>query len=180
VTAPVFAVRPAVEGDIPALERLVDRSIRHLARGHYDERQIDSALEFLYGVDSQLVRDRTYFVVEAQAAIVACGGWSWRRTPFGGDNAGPVRDGGRRAPGVDAAVIRAFFVDPEWTRRGLGRLVLTACEQAARGQGFDRFELTSTAMGRTFYASCGYREHERTDIVLPDGVTLPHVHMVKP
>ncbi len=169
-----------MEEDIPRLERLVERSITHLARGHYDDHQIESGLRYLYGIDSQLVRDRTYVVVEHDRDAVACGGWSWRRTPFGGDNAGDVRDAGRRTPGLDAAVVRAFFVDPEWTRQGLGRLVLETCEHDARAMGFDRFELTSTAMGVAFYASCGYRKITPLDIELADGVILPHVHMVKP
>jgi len=175
-----FTIRPATSADIPILARLIERSIRSLAIGFYDDPQIESSLRHLYGIDSQLVEDGTYLVVEREAEPVACGGWSWRRTPFGGDNVGQVRDEAERWPGKDAAVIRAFFVDPEWTRRGLGRLILEACEEAATARGFNRYELTSTAMGVAFYAACGYREVEAVDVSLPDGAVLPHVRMGKP
>jgi GNAT superfamily N-acetyltransferase len=151
-----------------------------LAVGFYDGPQIESSLQHLYGIDSQLVDDGTYLLVERDGEVVACGGWSWRRTPFGGDSARDVRDETPREPGVDAAVIRAFFVDPGWTRRGLGRMILEACEEAARAREFDRYELTSTAMGVSFYESCGYREIEPLDVVLPDGAVLAHVLMRKP
>ncbi len=180
MSSSAFTNRPAARVDISILGDLVERSIRGLAGGYYDRRQIESSLGYLYGIDSQLVDDGTYLVVECDGEVVACGGWSWRRTPVGGDSVHDVRDETPRVPGVDAAVIRAFFVDPRWTRRGLGRMILDACEQAARDKGFDRYELTSTAMGVTFYASCGYREIEPLDVALPDGATLPHVQMSKP
>ncbi len=175
-----FTIRPAIRSDIAILEALAERSIRGLAGGHYDPHQIDSSLRYLYGIDSQLVDDGTYLVVEHDREVIACGGWSWRRTPFGSDRAGEVRDAARRAPGKDAAVIRAFYVEPHWTRKGIGRMILDACEQAASAAGFDRYELTSTAMGVAFYATCGYREIDPVDVTLPDGVVLPHVHMIKP
>jgi len=178
--ASAFTVRPATRADIPALEQVVERSIRNLAHGYYDPRQIDSSLRYLYGIDSQLVDDGTYLVVERDGEVVACGGWSWRRTPFGGDRMHDTRDGGHRVPGTDAAVIRAFYVDPLWARQGLGRMILDACEQAGHARGFERFELTSTAMGVPFYTACGYRQIEPLDVTLPDGSILPHVRMAKP
>ena len=180
MSSSAFTIRPAARADSRILGDLVERSIRGLAGGFYDSSQIESSLRYLYGIDSQLVDDGTYLVVECDGKVIACGGWSWRRTPFGGDSVHEVRDETPRVPGVDAAVIRAFFVDPRWTRRGLGRMILDACEQAARDKGFDRYELTSTAMGVTFYASCGYREIEPLDVTLPDGTILPHVQMSKP
>jgi GNAT superfamily N-acetyltransferase len=179
MSSAAFTIRPATRSDIAILEALVERSIRGLAAGHYDSDQIDSSLRYLYGIDSQLVDDGTYLVVEHDRDVVACGGWSWRRTPFGSDRAAEVRDAAHREPGKDAAVIRAFYVEPHWTHRGVGRLILDACERAARAGGFDRYELTSTAMGVAFYATCGYREIEPVDVTLPDGVVLPHVYMIK-
>ena len=101
-------------------------------------------------------------------------------TPFGGDRVGGVRNEGYRSPGEDPAVVRAFYVHPDWARQGLGRPILDACEEAASKVGFDAFELTSTMMGKEFYASCGYREVRPVDITLPDGQILPHVLMAKP
>lgn len=175
-----FQVRLATNADVPLLEDLVSSSIRDLAVKHYDARQIASSLRYLYGIDSQLIDDGTYLVVECNNAVVACGGWSWRRTPFGGDRVTDVRDEAPREPGKDPAVIRAFFVNPAWVRRGLGRMILEACERAAGNRGFDRYELTATAMGVKFYTACGYRLIAPRDITLPDGQVLPHVTMAKP
>ena len=181
VPSPAGHIRRATMDDVPALERLVERSIRALSAGHYDAAQVESSLRHLYGIDTVLVQDGTYLVMEMEGALAGCGGWSFRQTPFGGDNAEAVRDdAGRRIPGRDAAVMRAYFVDPAWTRRGIARKLLTACEAAAREAGFDRFELTSTSMGRAMYAACGYRAVEPVDVALPDGQHLPHVLMVKP
>ncbi len=173
-------VRLATVEDVPLLEQLVELSIRQLAPGYYDGRQIESSLRHLYGVDTQLVRDGTYYLVECQRQVVGCGGWSRRLTPFGGDNVGEIRDAGLRTPGQDPAVIRAFFVHPDWTRRGLGRKILQTCEKAAQQAGYDRLELTSTLMGRALYGACGYREVRPVDITLRDGQVLPHVLMEKP
>jgi GNAT superfamily N-acetyltransferase len=179
--SPTPRLRTATPDDLPDLGELVDRSIRGLAPGSYDAAQIDSSLRHLFGVDTQLVADGTYYVVEVAGRIVACGGWSRRRTPYGGDNvAREVRSGDVRMPGRDAAVIRAFFVDPAWTRRGLGRMMLEASERAAAAAGFDRFELTATLMGRPLYAAAGYREVHPMPITLPDGQVLANVHMEKP
>ncbi len=175
-----FVVRLATVEDVPRLERLVELSIRQLAPGYYDDRQIESSLQQLYGVDTQLVRDGTYYVVECQRQVVGCGGWSRRLTPFGGDSAGEIRDAGLRTPGKDPAVIRAFFVHPDWTRRGLGRKILETCERAAQQAGYDRFELTSTLMGQALYDACGYREIRPVDVTLRDGQVLAHVLMGKP
>lgn len=180
MSSSAFTVRAATTDDIPVLEDLIERSVRHLANGYYQPHQIESSLRHLYGIDSQLIDDGTYRVVEYDGEVVACGGWSSRRTPFGGDRMHDTRDGAHRVPGEDAAVIRAFYVDPNWTRQGLGRMILEACEEAAQAGGFERYELTSTAMGVAFYAACGYRPIEPLDVTLPDGIVLAHVIMVKP
>ena len=132
---PAATLRPATLADVPALERLIAASARELCRDDYTAAQIDAAIGTAWGVDRELIRDETYFVVEADGAIVACGGWSKRRTLFGGD-AQPGRQSEVLDPACDAARIRAFFVHPEWARRGLGVALLERCEAEARARGF--------------------------------------------
>src|ERR1700676_4054377 len=138
-----FFVRRARVVDIPQLRELIEASVRGLQTEYYSAAQIDGALQSVYGVDSQLIADGTYFVVEhgsaKEAGIVGCGGWSKRKTLYGGDQyAG--REDSLLDPTRDAAKIRAFFVPPKWARRGIGSLILTACENAARAAGFARLE----------------------------------------
>jgi GNAT superfamily N-acetyltransferase len=171
-----FALRAATLEDLPVLERLVGESARGLSRQDYREEQIEAALGTALGVDSQLIRDGTYFVVEAEGEVVGCGGWSWRGTLFGGD-----AQGGRRAevldPAHDAARIRAFFVRPDWARRGIGRALLERCEAEARARGFRSAELMATLPGERLYAALGYRGEERIDHRLSGGVTIEFVPM---
>lgn len=169
--------RPA---DIPTIAALIEASVRGLGPPHYDERQIESSLVHLFGVDTTMIEDGTYLVIEDEDEIVACGGWSRRRTAFGGDRATPWRDAAPRDPAVDAAVLRAFFVHPDHTRRGLGRRLMEASEEAARAAGFARFELVSTLPGLPLYRALGYREVEPLDVELPDGVVIETVRMEKP
>ena len=178
-----FHLRHARPADGPPLAALVERSVRHLGGRDYDARQIESSLIHLFGVDTQLVADGTYFVVTPSAAsdtLVGAGGWSRRETPFGGDQATAVQDAALRDPRIDPAVIRAFFVHPAWERRGVGRLLLARCEDEARDAGFGRFELVATLTGRPLYAAHGYRDAERIAHRLADGVVLEFVRMVKP
>ena len=171
--------RLAADSDVDALEALVARSVRELVGRSYDARQIDSSLRYLFGVDRQLIDDGTYYVVEQEGAIVGCGGWSRRWTPYGGSQEATVRDAGLRDPAVDPAVIRAFFVEPAVARRGIGRVLLDACEAAARSEGYRHFELVATLSGQPFYARHGYADAEPVDHRLPDGVTLRFVRMTK-
>lgn len=171
--------RLAEVADIPALTVLIEASIRSLGAQRYDSRQIESSLVHLFGVDSRIIEDGTYFVVEEHGQLLGCGGWSRRKTPFGGDQA-EAQDADFRDPAVDPAVIRAFFVDPEQTRRGIGRHLLEVCEAAALDAGFGTFELVATLTGVPLYAALGYRETEAFEIDLPDGVSLDVVRMVKP
>src|SRR6266481_4324318 len=131
-------LRLARDADIPALHALIEASVRGLQRNDYTLAQIDGALGTVLGLDTQLVADGTYFVAEARAAcarvLVGCGGWSKRKTLFGSDHA-PVREPNFLNPAVDAAKIRAFFIHPDWARRGLGSKTLDACESAARAAG---------------------------------------------
>jgi N-acetylglutamate synthase-like GNAT family acetyltransferase len=170
-------IRPATPDDIPALNALIERSARELSRGYYEAREIDSAIRHVFGVDTSLVRDRTYFVVEDGAQLLGCGGWSRRRTLYGGDQrpVGSVDDA--LDPAVDAARIRAFFVAPEAARRGVGRVLLEACTSAAREAGFRTLELMATLPGVPFYRTQGFIDVEPVTDLLPDGVPLRFVRM---
>jgi N-acetylglutamate synthase-like GNAT family acetyltransferase len=180
VTAPEIAIRKATEKDIPRLREIIDASVRGLQAADYSPSQIEGALRSVYGVDSQLIADRTYFVAEAVASneIVACGGWSKRKTLYGGDQfAG--REDSLLDPAHDAAKIRAFFVHPDWTRRGIASMILDACEQAAVNAGFKRLEMGATLSGIPFYRARGYVEIEDQEAPLENGATLPIVKMAK-
>lgn len=173
--------RLATPSDIPRLPPLIEASVRALQAGDYSPSQMDQALGTWLGVDTQLVLDRTYFVVEAPgdpATLVACGGWSRRRTPYGSDHR-PDRDDAMLDPRTDAARIRAFFVHPAWARRGIGSRILELCEQAARAEGFTRFEMGATLTGIPLYHRHGYVEQERIELPLANGETLPIVRMSK-
>ena len=180
-----FHVRRALIGDAPHISKLIDVSIRKLAAKYYDSDQIESSLKYLFGVDSTMIADRTYFIVEVGAAskterlIVAAGGWSHRKTPFGGDQETAVRDAGIRDPNVDPAVIRAMYVHPDWARRKLGHLIITTCEHAARKAGYSSFELFATLSGVEFYLNQGYVHRQNLDAQLPDGTKLPICRMTK-
>ena len=176
--AVAFEVRPATAADIPALNALIPLSARALSAGFYTGRQIESAITQIFGVDSQLIADGTYFVATADEQIVGCGGWSKRATLFGGDQMKGEADD-LLDPNRDAARIRAFFVHPAWTRRGIGRRIIAECEAAARRAGFRRAELGATLPGEPLYAAMGYAVTERFDIPMPDGEVLPAAHMNK-
>ena len=164
-------LRSATATDVPALSALIERSVRLLSASVYTPAQIDAALAHVFGVDSQLLADGTYYVIDAGDRIVAAGGWSARQTLFGGDQMKADDD-----VAIDLAMparIRAFFVDPDWTRRGLARQLYDACEAAARARGFQRFELMATLPGVPLYRALGFTDLERVDVPLPDGLVLP-------
>ena len=178
-----FAIRLAASADIEAIRALIDLSVRVLQRSDYSPEQLEAALGTAYGVDTQLIADETYYVVETAGAagekvLVACGGWSMRKTLYGSDH-GPYRDNAMLDPATGAAKIRAFFVHPDWTRRGLATLILKTCEEAAYARGFRRFEMGATLTGVPMYAARGYTEIERIEAPLPNGLTLPVVRMGK-
>ena len=174
-----YRVRPARRNDIAGIERLIERSVRELSVSYYDTSQIESALRFMFGVDSQLVDDGTYYVIEVEGVLAAAGGWSRRRTLFGGDQwkhgADELLD-----PAREPARIRAFFVDPLWSRRGLGRALFDACVRDARAAGFGRLELMATLPGEPLYRALGFSADERIGLALPDGVQVPLVRMSRP
>jgi len=171
-----FRLRAARRDDIPDIERLIERSVRELSVAHYVEAQIDSALRFMFGVDSQLIDDGTYHVVEADGTLAAAGGWSRRRTLFGGDQ---WKHGADEPldPAREPARIRAFFVDPAWSRRGLGRSLYEVCLRDALSAGFRRLELMATLPGEPLYRALGFAADERIELALPDGVRVPLVRM---
>ncbi len=165
-------LRFAQRADIPALRDLIARSGRELSVGYYSPPQADSITRYVFGVDTQLIDDQTYFAIEDKDRIVACGGWSKRRTLFGGDQAksgpDPLLD-----PGTESARIRAFFVDPSMARRGFGRQLIRACVTAAKHAGFSSLELVSTMPGEPLYLASGFAILERFELALPDGVQTP-------
>jgi len=165
--------------DVPRLKVLIPLSVRNLRTG-YSSEQVEAALGNALGVDTQLVRDGTYFVVEAGSELVGCGGWSRRKTLYGSDHVhATVKDDSWLDPERDAARIRAFFVHPNWARRGIGSLILRTCEKEAARFGFSRLELASTLPGEPLYRAHGYQEVERLSVPLPNGLGLPIIRMTK-
>ena len=172
-------IRLATHDDLPVLTRLIDASVRELSRGYYTPEEIESGLTYVFGVDTQLIDDGTYYVIELDGEIAAAGGWSRRDTLFGGDQR-KAADDPLLDPAVDAARIRAFFVHPRYTRRGLGRAMFDTCLAAARQHGFKRFELAATLPGEPLYTALGFTRVEHTPVALPDGRTLPLTRMSRP
>jgi GNAT superfamily N-acetyltransferase len=170
--------RLAREEDIPTLEQLIPLSVRALQAAHYSPAQMEAALGPVFGVDRQLIRDGTFFVVEKDGEIIGGGGWSKRRSLFGGDHdrVGVDPELDRRH---DPAHIRAFFVHPAWARRGIGRSIVAACERAIREAGFQTVELVATLAGEPLYTSCGYAPVERYEVPMAGRLSLAVVRMTK-
>ena len=173
-----YRIRKATLDDRPAIGRLIEASARGLSRGDYDARQIEAAVASVFGVDTDLILDATYFVAERAGALVGCGGWSRRRTLFGGDRYAD-RDAGELDPETEPAKIRAFFVHPEHARRGIARAILSACEGEARARGFRSVELMATLPGLKLYEACGYVGDGRVEYDIGDGVRIEFVPMRK-
>ncbi len=178
-----FRLRLASPSDIAELRTLIELSVRELQAPDYTPAQLEEALQTVYGVDTQLISDGTYFVVEgdtetATPVIVGCGGWSKRRTLYGGDQWSGRQDS-LLDPRTDAAKIRAFFVHPAWARKGIGTQILRACEQAAKDAGFHQLEMGATLTGVPFYRIHGYEAVETQQVSMRHGLTLPIVRMTK-
>ena len=169
-------LRPATSDDLDAIRVLIVASMRGLSDGFYTSAQVESGLRHVYGPDTQLIADGTYFVIEDDGAVVAAAGWSRRATLYGGDQtkAGPdpLLD-----PARDPARIRAFYVAPSHARRGLGRQLLAHCAAAAGTEGFTMLELMATLPGVPLYEACGFTALERIEPTQPDGVAIPFVRM---
>jgi len=173
-----ITARPAALHDIPMLNDLIACSVRGLSKGYYTKNQIESAIKYIFGVDTQLVNDGTYFIAEMEGTIAGCGGWSKRNTLYGGDQHKETEDP-LLNPVQDAARIRAFFVHPGYARRGIGQHLINVCETAAKSNGFTRFELGATLPGVPLYTAMGYEALEQIDAALPDGEILGIVKMRK-
>lgn len=176
---PLFKIRAAIAADIPALENLIARSGIGLSAGFYTPEQAEAITHDVFGVDSQLVQDGTYFAIEDGGRIVACGGWSKRSTPFGGDAHKTAPDR-LLDPATEAAKIRAFFVDPDMARRGLGSMLMRHCTEHALAAGFTSLELTATMPGVPLYTAHGFAPVHAVNLALSGGrVAVPLTLMRK-
>jgi GNAT superfamily N-acetyltransferase len=170
--------RLANEKDVSALEELIPLSVRALQASYYTPAQIEAAIGPVFCVDRRLIGDGTYFVVEEGDKITGCGGWSRRKKLFGSDR--ELNDDAQMLDPVhDSARIRAFFIHPAWARRGIGRSILMACEDAAMKASFQKAELVATLAGEPLYASCGYAVAERYEAPMSGNLNLPVVRMTK-
>lgn len=169
-------VRVATEDDLPAIRELIPQSVRGLSVGYYTPRQIESSIRYVFGPDTQLIADGTYFVAERGGQLAGCGGWSARRTLYGGDQAKDADDP-RLDPATEPARIRAFFVHPDHARRGVGSAIYAACVAAARAAGFRALELMATLPGVPLYRTFGFVPVEQVEETLPDGVPIGFVRM---
>lgn len=171
-------IRKAALSDRAAIQQLIAESARGLSRDDYSEQQIEGAIRTVFGVDTNLILDGTYFVADNDGELIGCGGWSRRRRLFGGDQY-VTRDAAELDPKTEAAKIRAFFIHPDHARKGIGRAILQACEDAARAAGFQALELMSTLPGIKLYQSCGYEGTARIELEVGEGLTIGLVPMKK-
>ena len=175
---PGLTYRLATEADIPAIATLMERAIESLQSPFLSSAQV-MASRLSMGLDTQLIADRTYFLVEQDGVPVGCGGWNCRATLYGGNHSAALRDVRTLDPARDAARIRAMYTDPAYVRRGIGRLVLALCEDAARAAGFRRVEMMATLAGEPLYLACGYQPIERVMKMAETGPAVPGVRMGK-
>lgn len=171
-------IRKATIDERDAIRQLIAASARLLSRDHYSDAQIETAIATVFGVDTDLIDDGTYFVAEIEGELAGCGGWSKRKTLFGGDQYSS-RDASYLDPQSEPAKIRAFFIHPDHARKGIARAILSRCEDEARAQGFQALELMATLPGIEFYKSCGFVETGNFDLDLTDVVKLELVPMRK-
>jgi GNAT superfamily N-acetyltransferase len=169
--------RLATLAELPELRALMDASIRTLIGAYLDPVRVDASFEIM-GVDTQLIEDGTYFVVECEGRIAGCGGWSRRATLFGGDHS-EGRDSRLLDPATEPARVRAMYTHPDFARRGIGRLVLSLCEAAAAREGFRSLELVATVAGEPLYRACGFSIVERIEVSSSKAVTVPFARMTK-
>ncbi len=169
-------IRVATTADEPALRALIPRSAHALSAGFYSDDERDAAITYVFGVDSQIIRDGTYFVAERDGVLCGCGGWSQRRTLYGGDQHKTIEDP-LLDPAHDAARIRAFFVAPEYARQGIGGLLMRACAAAAHDAGFRALELMATLPGVPLYEAYGFVAVEQVAELAPNRVRIRFVRM---
>jgi GNAT superfamily N-acetyltransferase len=174
----MLSLRLATFDDEPAMRALMQRAIADLLKPYLPANAVAASFEIM-GLDTQLIADNTYFAVCDGTTVIGCGGWSRRATLFGGDHS-KGRDAALLDPARDAARIRAMYTDPAHTRRGVGRMVLEACENAARDEGFRHVEMAATLAGEPLYRACGYTEIERFSSETSAGIRVPLLRMGKP
>jgi GNAT superfamily N-acetyltransferase len=175
---PQFSHRLAVEGDLEALRALMYRAIAQLQQAFLTPAQVEAS-QGVMGLDTQLIQDRTYFIVEEDGVIAGCGGWSWRATLYGGDTSIVEREPKPLDPLIDAARVRAMYTDPAFVRRGVGKTVLSLCETAAAAHGFKRTELMATLSGAPLYRANGYTPIEHILSQPINGTSVPLIRMGK-
>ncbi len=173
-----YIIRQATHNDRAAIQQLIAESARSLSRDDYSEEQIEGAIKTVFGVDTNLIIDGTYFVADLAGKLIGCGGWSKRKTLFGGDQYA-TRDASELDPKTEPAKIRAFFIHPEHARKGIARAILAACESKARACGFQALELMSTLPGIKLYRACGYQGEDRVELEVGDGLTIGLLPMRK-
>jgi len=173
-----YSIRKATLSDRPAIEQLIVASARGLSRADYSEQQIEGAIKTVFGVDTNLILDGTYFVADNDGELIGCGGWSKRRTLFGGDQYA-TRDAAELDPKTEPAKIRAFFIHPEHARKGIARAILDVCEAEAKAAGFQSLELMSTLPGIKLYRACGYEGSDRVELDVGGEATIGLVPMKK-
>lgn len=173
-----FTHRLATMDDLDALREVMRRSIAQLQTGFLTPEQVRVS-HMVMGLDTQLIKDGTYFMVEKDARIAGCGGWSWRSTLYGGDDSMVAREPEALDPAKDAARIRAMYTDPDFARQGVGRIVMSLCEEAAMIAGFRRATMMATMAGVPLYEACGYVQVEPVLSAPVDGVQVPLVRMEK-
>jgi GNAT superfamily N-acetyltransferase len=173
----IFTHRVAVMADVPTLDAVMKRSMGELLPHFLSPAEVEASYAVM-GLDSQLIADSTYFVIESGAVVAGCGGWSRRATLFGGNHTAG-RDARLLDPKSEAARVRAMYTDPAFTRRGVGRLILNLCEEAARAEGFSRAEMGATMAGKPLYEACGYQPIEMLSVPTPSGTDVPILRMGK-
>lgn len=172
-----FSSRTATEADMKVLTALMKASISALQNAFLNREQVTASYEIM-GLDTKLIEDKTYYVILHKETIVGCGGWSKRATLFGGNHT-KGRDDALLDPRTEAARIRAMYTHPDWTRKGIGRMILDLCEEAARKSGFNRFELAATLSGQPLYSAAGYKPIEFFTARTSNNIEIPLVKMAK-
>lgn len=178
-----LTLRKAMAEDVEEISALIEASVRGLSAEDYDATQIELSIKTIFGIDTELIADGTYFVVEESGdngrKIVGCGGWGKRKTLFGASVFSDSRNSAELDPATDPAKIRAFYVHPDWARRGIATIILDACEQAAREHGFKSVEMMATLPGVKFYRTRGYTGDERVSVPIGEDISVDGLVMSK-
>jgi GNAT superfamily N-acetyltransferase len=175
----MIKIRVANINEVESLNGLISISARELSQDLYSKQEIEGAIQYVFGVDTELVSDMTYFIIEKNGEIAGCGGWSKRKTLFGGNQFSKREEDVYLDPSKDAAKIRAFFIHPKFARQGLGSMLLKHCEQEASKNGFTQFEMMATLPGVKLYSTLAYKAVSDEVVILPNNIPLRFVRMIK-